>query len=159
MVVTQVNARVKTHLTVHLSFARFAFHTSKKKKKEAAQEGKSDHDIAQQEEHTEVQRLLLECFSLPREFESYVSDAIEARIPRQPRGPTRLAARSELHPPLPGLAAAAAASRAKTRPPLQALPGRSPLSSSPTNSRVGPDPPLFQAPRLQARGARFRRPF
>ena len=33
MVVTQVNARVKIHLTIHLSFVGFAFYTSKKKKK------------------------------------------------------------------------------------------------------------------------------
>ena len=114
-----------------LKLRGFCFlHLKKKKKREEAQEGRSDHDITQQEEHTEVQLLVLECFSLPREFGSYVSDAIEARIPSQPRGPTRLPARSELHPPLPGLAAAAAASRAKTRSPLQALPGRSPLCSS-----------------------------
>ena len=31
MVVTQVNTRVKIHLTIHLSFVRFAFYTSKKR--------------------------------------------------------------------------------------------------------------------------------
>ena len=61
MVVTQMNARFKTHFTVHLSYVRFAFYTSKKRE---AQEGKSDQDITQQEKHTEVQRLVLECFSL-----------------------------------------------------------------------------------------------
>ena len=32
MVVTQMNARFKTHFTVHLSYVRFAFYTSKKKR-------------------------------------------------------------------------------------------------------------------------------
>ena len=62
MVVTQMNARFKTHFTIHLSYVRFAFYTSKKKRE--AQEGKSDQNITQQEKHTEVQRLVLECFSL-----------------------------------------------------------------------------------------------
>ena len=155
MVVTQMNARFKTHFTVHLSYVRFAFYTSKKK--ERLKKGKATKTSLNRRNTRKFSAWFWSVFLYPREFGSYVSDATEARIPRQPRGPTRLPARSELHPQLPGLAAAT--SRAKTRSPLQALPGRSPLSFFTTNSRVGPDPPPFQTPRLQARGARFRRPF
>ena len=43
MVVTQMNARFKTHFTIHLSYVRFAFYTSKKKKRGSRREKRPKH--------------------------------------------------------------------------------------------------------------------